>query len=335
MNQLVDDGQYCKQDNGLSKFYNKIRNKKIIVFGYGRRGRIVGKYIPSGIAYFVDNDSATWQTHASNDEVCSPETLRQEDRSAICIVVVSYYYKAIVWQLEEMGFQENLHFINGLDVFGNILGKEIAMGHNASFDPTKVWLRGNPRIEGQCTFGGNNVVLDGSHLIDTTMERFSFVGRRCTICYAKIGKFCSIGAEVMIGLGRHPSRDFISTYPAFYMERATGSPSFVDSQLFSDKLPVQIGNDVWIGSRAMILGGIKVGDGAIIGAGALVTDDVESYSVVAGIPAKLLRMRYSSENIKRLLKFAWWNREIEWIRSNAQLFSNEKEFFDLIDRGKK
>lgn len=315
----------------LLESYPHLKNKKIIIFGYGRRGRLVEKYLSSRIAYFVDNDPSMWREKSSKVKVCNPLVLRQEDKKTTCVIVMSYYYKAILWQLEEMGFQENVHFVNGLDALGDILNKEIEKDQKTSFDPTKVWLRGNPRIEGQCAFSGNNVILDGSHLINTAMGRFSFVGRNCRIRNTKIGKFCSIGAEVMIGLERHPSRDFISTYPAFYMEKATGSPSFVYKQLFKDEEPVQIGSDVWIGSRAIILGGVNVGDGAIIGAGALVIKDVEPYSVVGGLPAKLIRMRFSQENIKKLLDFAWWDRDIEWIRKNAELFSNEKVFFELIN----
>jgi len=313
-----------------ANFYCKLWNKKIIVFGYGRRGRNVGNYLPSDIAYFVDNDPAKWQDSLNGFNVSHPDILGQENKNSVCIVVVSYYYKAILWQLQDMGYMEHVNVFNGLDFFGDILNKEIELRHNLYYNPDKVWLRGSPRIEGTCTFSGYNVVLDGSRLINTIMDRYSTVGRGCEIRNTRIGKFCSIGSEVIIGLERHPSRGFISTYGAFYLGKPTGTPSFVNKQLFEEDLPVQIGNDVWIGSRAMILGGIGVGDGAIIGAGSIVTKTVEPYSVVAGIPARLIRKRYDPKNIKRLLDFAWWDKEIEWIRKNAAAFSDEEKFFELI-----
>ncbi len=315
----------------VEELCRKIGNKKIIVFGFGRRGRKIVKYLPCDIAYFVDNDPLKWHESFENKAVHNPLDLQREDKESIFILVLSYYYKAILWQLEEMGFRENEHFFDGLDVFGDVLNKEILLQENQpSYDPRKVWLRGNPRIEGQCHFAGNNVILDESSLIDSSLERYSTVGRRCSLRNTKIGQFCSIGSEVMLGLEQHPSRGFISTYGAFYIGKPTGIPSFLNREIFQEGLPTQIGNDVWIGTRAIILGGINVGDGAIIGAGAVVTKDVEPYSVVAGIPAKLLRKRYSDENIQKLVNFAWWDKDIGWIRKNAATFTDEEKFFEFI-----
>ncbi len=320
----------------MLEFCRRVQGKKIVIFGCGRRGRILGKALPCDIAYFVDNDPAKWEVSVEGRSVRDPQELKAEDKRALQIVVISYYYKPILWQLEEWGFKEDEHFINGLDSFGEFLNKELAIQEGGvPYDPKLVWLRGNPRIEGKCGFGGNNVVLDGSHLIDTTMERFSTVNRKCSIRNTKIGKFCSIGSEVMIGLERHPSRGFISTCEAFYVGKSAGIPSFVNKELFKEGLPVEIGNDVWIGSRAMILGGLTVGHGAIIGAGAIVTRDVEPYSVVAGVPAGLTRKRYSADRIEKLLEFAWWDRDMEWIRKNAIAFSDEEEFFKILDQDSK
>lgn len=329
------NGFSVENNQRLLDFNRRVLNKKIIVFGYGRRGSIIGNYLPVKVAFFVDNDPAKWQDDPPDCRVYDPEVLRHEDRDSVCIIVVSFYYKAILWQLQEMGYLEHQHVVNGLDFFGDVLDRKVSQGKTLPYDPSKVWLRGDPRIEGGCVFNGNNVVLDGSRLINTTMGRYSFIGRNCTIRNTHIGQFCSIATDVMIGLERHPSRGFISTYPAFYMERATGSPSFVRKQLFQDELPVKIGNDVWIGARALLLGGISVGNGAIVGAGALVTKDVEPYSIVGGVPAGLIRMRYSSEKIRKLLDFAWWDQDMKWIRNNAHSFSNEEELFKIIDRDKK
>ena len=316
----------------IQELYRKIQNKKVIIFGFGRKGRLIAKYLQCEIAYYVDNDPAKWDVTFENKIVQNPAVLQHEDKESIFILVLSYYYKPIFWQLEEMGFRENVHFFDGLDFFENDLNKDVALhGNNPSYDPKKVWLRGSPRIEGQCYFGGNNVILDDSSFVDSTLERYSTIGRRCSILNTNVGKFCSIGSEVMIGLERHPSRGFISTYGAFYIGKPTGIPAFLNKEIFKEGLPTQIGNDVWIGTRALILGGISVGDGAIIGAGAIVTKDVEPYSVVAGIPAKVLRKRYSAKNIKRLVDFAWWNKDISWIRRNASAFADEDKFFEIIE----
>lgn len=126
-----------------------------------------------------------------------------------------------------------------------------------------------------------------------------------------VGKYCSLANGVCIGMGNHPY-DILTTHPFTYMDN--------DIQLYGNmpvskenmvKLPPSgktiIGNDVWVGHNALILEGVKVGDGAIIGAGAVVTKDVEPYGIVAGVPAKLIKYRFPKEIIDELLEVKWWD----------------------------
>jgi acetyltransferase-like isoleucine patch superfamily enzyme len=83
---------------------------------------------------------------------------------------------------------------------------------------------------------------------------------------------------------------------------------------------VVIGNDVWIGMNAIILAGVKIGNGAVVGAGAVVTHSVPAYAIVAGVPAKILRYRYTEDQRAELLKIAWWNWSDEKIKNNADYF---------------
>lgn len=83
--------------------------------------------------------------------------------------------------------------------------------------------------------------------------------------------------------------------------------------------PVTIGNDCWIGQRAILIGGITIGDGAVVMAGAVVTKDVPPYAMVGGVPAKIIKYRYDEETIDFLLKAQWWNRPIEWLKENHAL----------------
>lgn len=119
----------------------------------------------------------------------------------------------------------------------------------------------------------------------------------------RIGKFCSIADGVRIILGGEHRSDWVTTYPfSVFFESAKdvkGHPA--------TKGDVTIGNDVWIGSQAIILSGITIGDGAIIGAGSVVSRDVAPYSIVAGNPAKPIRLRFDESKIDALLKIAWWN----------------------------
>ena len=149
-----------------------------------------------------------------------------------------------------------------------------------------------------------------------------------------IGSFCSIAPEVLIGLGRHPSKTFVSTYPAFFSIDNSGCRvSFTQQQVFQELLPVYIGHDVWIGARVIINDGVKIGDGAIVGAGSVVTKDVEPYSIVGGVPAKHIRYRFTGQQIELLLSIRWWEKDIGWIKERVHLFEDIETFlYEYLNR---
>ncbi len=122
-----------------------------------------------------------------------------------------------------------------------------------------------------------------------------------------IGSFCSIGsgaAFIMAGNQGHRS-DWISTFPFFWMSDV---PAFAGAENgYKPAGDTVIGNDVWIGSEAIVMPGVTIGDGAIIGTRALVTRDVEPYAIVGGNPAKVIRKRFEDPDIARLLELRWWD----------------------------
>ena len=92
--------------------------------------------------------------------------------------------------------------------------------------------------------------------------------------------------------------------------------------------PVTIGNDVWIGANVCILPGISIGDGAVLAAGAVITKDVPPYAIVGGVPAKVIKYRFSEDIIKKLLKIKWWNWEEEKVKKNKDLFYDPVKFVE-------
>lgn len=179
------------------------------------------------------------------------------------------------------------------------------------------------------SFGKNIVVFDYVLMDSCTIGNRTYIQKRATIFNAEIGKFCSIGSDVSIGPGIH-KMDGISTNPIFYLKNTPLPNTYCDDDLFESSKRTIIGHDVWIGEKAIILDGITIGTGAIIAAGAVVTKDVEPYSIVGGVPAKLIRFRFTEAEIKVILKSNWWNFPESWFEKNFMAFNNYNDFFNNI-----
>lgn len=182
----------------------------------------------------------------------------------------------------------------------------------------------------KCHFEGHNAIGDNTYLCDTSLGYGSYIGFGGEFTNCKIGRYCSIGSNIRVVAATHPLDGFISLHPAFFSD--TYWFHYVKTSKFEEHLTndegyqCTIGNDVWIGDNVLIKGGCKIGDGAIIGLGSLVLHDVPPYTIVAGVPAKIIRKRYSDEIIQSLLQIQWWNKPINWIKTNADDFSDIELF---------
>lgn len=143
----------------------------------------------------------------------------------------------------------------------------------------------------------------------------------------KIGSFTSISFGVKIGLINHPL-EYISTSPVFYAKRR----GWVTENCFNELKNglVEIGNDVLISANAIVLSGVKIGDGAIVAAGAVVDKDVPPFAIVGGVPAKIIRYRFSEDLIDKIKSSSWWSYDDERLRNNINLAQQPALFVDSI-----
>lgn len=175
-------------------------------------------------------------------------------------------------------------------------------------------------IDRGCTMDTKTILHENVHLLEncivnnSQINSYTYLGKNCLVQNTNIGKFCSIANDVLIGLGNHPL-DLLSTSPLFYR---VNNPLFI--KLIKENLgiveykPIVIGNDVWIGTRSIIMDGVEIGNGAVIAANSIVTKNIPPYAIVGGVPAKIIKYRFPQEKIDELIMNKWWNAEIMEIR---------------------
>lgn len=184
-----------------------------------------------------------------------------------------------------------------------------------------------------CSIDKTANVSAGSVFAKVKMGRYSYAGAATYITDAHIGSFCSIGGDVHIGGGVHPMGT-VSTSPVFLHGGNFLRKNFADIPYVPSET-VQIGNDVWIGESAYIKAGVRIGSGSVIGAHAVVTHNVEPYSIVAGVPAKVLRKRFDDETIEKLLALKWWNWPDEKLKKYGECFKSPESLFEELEKDKK
>ncbi|MCZ4288302.1 type B chloramphenicol O-acetyltransferase [Hoeflea alexandrii] len=137
-----------------------------------------------------------------------------------------------------------------------------------------------------------------------------------------IGSFCSIGsgaAFIMAGNQGHRN-DWVSTFPFYWMSEVPAFEGAVNGHRPAGD--TVIGNDVWIGSEAIVMPGVRIGDGAVIGTRAVVTRDVDPYTIVAGNPARMVRRRFDDSHVERLLEMRWWDWSEEQLKNAMPLLTS-------------
>lgn len=191
------------------------------------------------------------------------------------------------------------------------------------------------RLHGRSIMGSNinksAVVYWGCNIVNSTIERYSYVCHDCEIVNTEIGAFCSISDKVYIGGDEHPA-SWVSTSPVFQNVKHSGPTKRFSKHELPKRPLTKIGNDVWIGHGVTIKAGVTIGDGAIIGSNAMVTKDVPPYSIVAGVPAKVIRFRFDDNIIQMLLKSEWWKLSDTDISKCAKYIHDPAIFCQTIEK---
>lgn len=166
-------------------------------------------------------------------------------------------------------------------------------------------------------------------LKNTKIDRYSRIDKHSILANVTVGRFCSIAANARIGLGRHPL-NYLSTHSIFYKKNSLKN-DWVSPINFSP-LPVVIGHDVWIGINCIIVDGVKIGNGAVIGAGAVVTKDIPPYAIAVGVPARVVKYRFTPDVIDRLQDIKWWNWSDDEISSKILLFRESDLTMEVLNK---
>ena len=162
-------------------------------------------------------------------------------------------------------------------------------------------------------------------IVRSRIGDYTYVAGNSQISFSTIGKFCSMGPNLVCGWGIHPSNG-ISTAPMFYSTMKQNGVTLSSDDKVEERKPIVIGNDVFIGANVTILDGVTIGDGAIIGAGAVVSKDIPPYAIAVGCPIKVLKFRFETEQIEKLLQIKWWNFSEDNLRDVEKYFFEVEEF---------
>lgn len=162
-------------------------------------------------------------------------------------------------------------------------------------------------------------------IFNSAIGDYTYISQGATIKNTIIGKFCSIGPNLLCGWGIHPV-DKLTTSPMFYSTLKQNGVSLSESNKVIEELSISIGNDVFIGMNVVILDGVSIGDGAVIGAGAVVSKNIPPYAIAVGNPINVIKYRFEDDQIEALLKIKWWNFSSDDLKSVELHFSDVNAF---------
>ena len=172
-------------------------------------------------------------------------------------------------------------------------------------------------------------ICSGVRFYRGEIGKYSYIGNNSFVIDTNIGNYTSISTDCYIGGTSHPT-DWVSTSPVFHKWENIMKKNFSRHE-FEIFKRTTIGNDVWIGNRVMIKAGVNIGDGAVVGMGSVVTKDIGAYEIWAGNPARLIRKRFTDEEIVKIQKSKWWDWPDDKLDAMAYCFNNPKDFILMME----
>ncbi|SEI93768.1 hypothetical protein SAMN04488127_0836 [Bhargavaea ginsengi] len=166
-------------------------------------------------------------------------------------------------------------------------------------------------------------------IVESEIGDYTYTMENVTMNYTEIGKFCSVAAQVCINPVNHPM-ERVTQHHMTYRRRSYGFADTDDEEIFDWRRShrVKIGHDVWIGHGAIIMKDVTIGDGAVIASGAVVTKDVEPYTIVGGVPAKKIKDRFPKEIADKLQQIAWWDWPRKLIEERFEELNDLERFLE-------
>lgn len=289
-----------------SRMCNDLNGRSIVIWGAGDAGCIAEEILSKQgykVDFFVDKNASGMKEFCGYrvEETCKLNVLRH-----YVLVATLVLHESIEYFLEDKGYTEKDYIY--------ICDNELYLKEDIIYKGCSV---------GRYTYGYKEL-LSADPLAN------------------KIGRFCSINGTARIwcnhsldAVTTHPLLDHRMFYPKTERDKRRQlvkkygkhhCNTMGDYGELRDNRSIEIGNDVWIGANVIILPGVKIGDGAVLAAGAVVTKDVESYAIVGGVPAKVIRYRFEKEIIENFLRIKWWEWDIEKIEDNIELFYQPELF---------
>lgn len=293
--------------------------RKLILYGSGQIGRMWLEHLGKDRVYaFADSNEEKVGKQVDGKEILSLDEL-YEMRSVVDIYISTAYEHK----------QDIMHLLQRKGLANKVVG--------APYLEKELFFPWNTQIDVCSSFEGRNALHAGAKVGMCKLGYASYISFNSVFHNVSIGRYTSIGPNVKVIKGQHPTKTFVSTHPMFYSTQPLVHKCFVTENLFEEHrytkggYSAEIGNDVWIGDGVSIMEGVSIADGTIVAAGANVVKDTESYSIVGGNPAKVIRYRFDEKEIAFLQQLKWWNKGEQWIEEHAKYFSDIKQLMTVCE----